>query len=76
MRGDPRLTKPVGQLARDALGHAPCVDEYQRGAVGFDQLGEPVIDLIPDLRRHHGFERGRRHFELQIARTIMSGVDD
>ena len=53
--------------ARHALGHAARVDEHQRGAVRLDQLGEPVVDLLPDLGRHHRFERRGRHFEREIA---------
>ena len=41
-----------------------------------DQLGEPVIDLLPDLARHHRFERRGRHFEGEVARPAVAGVDD
>jgi hypothetical protein len=76
MSRDPGLAEPVRDLARNALGHASRIDEDQRRAVGFDQLGKPVIDLVPDLRRHHGFERRGRHFELKVARTVVSTVHD
>ena len=42
----------------------------------FDKLSQPVIDLVPDLGRHHRFERGGRYFELKVARTVMAAIDD
>ena len=41
-----------------------------------DQLGQPVIDLAPDLARHHGFERRGGNFESEVARPNVAGVDD
>ena len=37
---------------------------------------EPVVDLLPDLGRHHRFERRGRHLEREIARADVAGVDD
>ena len=37
MRGNAHLAELVRKLARDALGHASCVDENQRGAVLLDK---------------------------------------
>ena len=34
------------------------------------------IDLLPDLARHHRFERRCRHLEREVARPAMAGVDD
>ena len=76
MRGNAHLAEPVRKLARDALGHTPCVDENQRGAVLLDKRRQPVIDLVPDFCRHHRFERGGRHFELKIARAEMAAIHD
>ena len=76
MRGDRVLAQPLGQRAGDALGHAARVDEYQRGAMRFDQAQEPVVNLLPDLGRHHRFERRAGNFDRQIARALMPGVDD
>ena len=75
MRGDVGFAQPFRQMARQALGQAPRIDEHQGRAVLRDQLGEPVVDALPDLVRHHRFEWCRR-FERQIARTGMAGVDD
>ena len=41
-----------------------------------DQLGQSVIDLLPDFARHHRFERRGRDFELEIAGAAVAGVDD
>ena len=41
-----------------------------------DELGEPVVDLRPDLARHHRFERRRRQLQREIARARVPGVDD
>ena len=76
MRGDSGFAQAVRQLARHALGHASRVDEHQRGAVRLDQLHQPVVDLLPDLGGHHGFQRRVRHFQHQIARALVAGVDD
>jgi hypothetical protein len=53
VRRDVLLAEPLGQVARHALGGAALVDEDQRGAVLVDQLGEPVVQLVPHLGRHH-----------------------
>jgi len=76
MRGDMLGADALGELARRALGHAARVDEDQRGAMRRDELGEAVIDLLPDLARHHGFERRGRHFEGEVAVAAVAGVDD
>ena len=57
MRGQLMLAQALGQLTRRPLGHAARVDEDQGRAMRLDQLGQPVIDLLPDLARHHRFER-------------------
>ena len=76
MRRDLVVAEPLRQCARGALGHAAGVDEDQRRAVRLDQLGDAVVDLLPDLARHHRFERRGRQFEREIARPTMAGVDD
>ena len=62
------LAQALEKLPGDALGHAPGVDEDQRGAVGLDEFGHAIVDLGPNLRRHHRFERRSGDFEGQIAR--------
>ncbi len=41
-----------------------------------DQLDQLVVDLLPDLGGHHGFQRGIRHFQHQIAWALVAGIDD
>ena len=76
MRGDVLVAEALRQMARGALGETPRVDEDQRRAVLAHELGEPVVDLLPDLARHHGFERRRRQLDREIALAHMAGVDD
>ena len=76
MRCNVHLAEPVRKLARDAFGHASCVDKDERGAVFLNELRQSVIDLAPDLGRHHCFERGGWHVELKVARAEMPAVDD
>ena len=76
MRAHMLGAETVGELARGALGHAPRVDEDERGAMRLDELGEAGVDLLPDLARHHRLERRQRHLDLQIAGAAMAGVDD
>ena len=40
VRGDVFLAQQLAEVARGALGHAPGVDEHQRGRVLVDELGE------------------------------------
>ncbi len=57
MRGHPLGAEPFRELARHPLGEAAGIDEDQRRAVRLDQLGQPVVNLLPDFARHHRFER-------------------
>ena len=76
MRGHPVGAEPFRQLPRHPLGEAAGVDEDQGRAMRLDQLGQPVVNLLPDFAGHHGFERRGRNFEGEVARPAMPGVDD
>ena len=76
MRGDGLIAEPIGKLARDAFGHAPGVDEHERGAVLLDELSQARVDFPPHLVRHHRLERRPRNFEAQIALALMPRIDD
>ena len=76
MRGDGRFAEPVGQVARDPLGEPARIDEDQRRAMLFDQLGEPVVDLAPDFLRHHRLERRIGHLERDVALARVAVIDD
>ena len=41
-----------------------------------DQLGQSVVDLLPDFRRHHRLERRVGDFEREVARAAVADVDD
>ena len=76
MRGHGLIAEPVGELARDALGHPPCVDEHQRRAVLRNEFGEARVNFRPHFLRHHRFKRRTWNFEAQIAPALMPCVDD
>ena len=73
----PLRPQPLGEMAGDPLGHPPGVGEDQRRPVLADQIGQPVVDLRPDLHRHHRFERrGGWHLDPQIEPPAVPGVHD
>ncbi len=76
MRGDRLLAEPVAQMAREPLGHAPRVDEHQGGAMRGGELGDAVVDALPDVVGHHRFERDRRQFEREVALADVAHIDD
>ena len=64
------------QVVRDALGHAPRVDEDERRAVLVDQLGDAVVDVGPLLAGRDGLQVGRRHFDREVEVAPVPDVDD
>src|SRR6185312_3954309 len=66
----------LGELARGALGEAARIDENERRAVLAYELGQPVVELAPDLARHHGLEGCGRQLEREIAPPLMPRIDD
>ena len=72
MRRDRVLAEPLAQMPRHALGQPPRVDEHERRPVLADEGGEPVVVLLPDLVRHHGFER--RTSAARAADRSRAGV--
>ncbi len=74
--GDLALAEALRQLAGHPLGQPPGIDEDQRRAMRLDQPGQPVVELLPDVGRHHGFERRVRDLEREVARAAVAGVDD
>ena len=76
MCGDGLFAETIAELARDAFGHAPGVDEDERRAVFRDELSQPRIKFRPHLVRHHRLERRSWNLQAQIALTLMSRVDD
>ena len=76
MGGDGGFAEAVGELARDAFGHPPRVDEHERRAVLGDEFGQARVDFRPHFVRHHRFERRTGNLEAQIALALMARVDD
>ncbi|MNZ53565.1 hypothetical protein D3C78_714450 [compost metagenome] len=65
-----------GQMAGDAFGQPPRVDEHQRGAVLAGQRGEAVVDGVPDFVGHHRLQRRGRHLDGQVAGAAVADIDD
>ncbi len=76
VRGDELGAEPLGQLVRHALGEPPRVHHDERRAVRLDQLDQALVDLLPDLVRHHRFERRARHFDGEVDLALVAAVDD
>ena len=74
VRGDVVGAEPLGQLVRHTLGQAARVYRDQRGAMRLHQRDQPVVDFLPDLVRHHRFERRVRHFHRQVHLPSMALV--
>ncbi len=70
------LAQPLAQIAGRPLGQAPCVHKDQRGPVLADQLGDPVVDLLPNLARHHRLQRRTRDLDPQVELTAVAFVND
>ena len=56
MRSQAVLAQAFGEMPRHALRQATRVHEHQCRAVGFNEPGQPVVDLIPHIGGHHGLE--------------------
>ena len=76
MRRHDVLAEALGEVPRGALGEPTRIDEDERRLVGTDQLGEPIVDLGPDLVGHDRLERRARQLEREIALAHMTLVDD
>ena len=76
MRGHLLGAQALGELAGHPLDQPARVDKDQGRAVRLDQLGQPVIDLLPDFARHDRLERRGRDFEGEITLPAMACVDD
>src|SRR5262249_17881467 len=70
------LAEKLSQFASHPLCQAARIDENERGAMRFDQLGKPPIDLLPYLRRHQGFQRRIGKLDREVASALVPGVDD
>ena len=66
VRGDGVLAQPFAQLARGPFAQPPRVDEHQGRIVLAHEFREPVVQLRPDLQRHHGMQRRTGQFQRQV----------
>ena len=41
-----------------------------------NEVGETIVDLGPDLVRHHRLERRARHFDGDVHRSTVAHIDD
>jgi hypothetical protein len=42
----------------------------------FDEGDQAVVDLLPHLVRHHGFQRRARHFHREVHLALVPAVHD
>ena len=70
------VAQALAQVAGQPFGEAPRVHEHERRPVFPDEAGEPLVILLPDLGRHHRFERRARQLDGQIERAAVAFVDD
>ena len=70
------VAEALGKQMRDALGHAPRVDEDERGAVGANVRRDGVEHLAELLARRHGLELTRRQLDGDIERAPVADIDD
>ena len=57
MSGDGPVRDSLREFVSDALRHFSGVDEDKGRAVCPDQIDQAIVDLLPDLVRHHRLER-------------------
>ena len=76
MGGDIRLAQTFGEMPGHPLGQPAGIDEDEGGAMALDQLGEPAVELLPDLMGHDRFQRRGRHLEGEVAAPAVARVDD
>ena len=60
----------------NAFRQPPRVDENQRGAPRADQIGEPIVDLVPHLVAGDRAQLALRDLDKQIHLAPMADRDD
>ncbi len=76
MRRHALLAEQIAQMPRRAFGHAPCVDEHQRGAMLLRQCSHIGIHLQPLVVGHHHAQRRGRQRQGQITLAGVADIDD
>jgi len=54
VRGDVFVADAFAEMTRDALGETACVNKYECSVVLANELGQAIVDFVPDLALHHG----------------------
>ena len=76
VRGDVFLAEQFAQVAGAAFGHAPGVDEHQRGAVLAGESGDAPVRLFPLVVAHHHRQRRVGQDQGEVALPGVTDVDD
>ena len=74
--GDGVVAEPFREQVRDALRHAPRVDEHERRAMRADVCRDGVEHLTQLLARRHRLELTGRQFDADVEGATMADVDD
>src|SRR6266702_4217734 len=72
VRGDLVGAQPLREVQREPLRQPPRVHEHERGPVLADELHQPLVELRPYLRRHHGLERRRGDLDREVERARVA----
>ena len=70
MRGDVFVTNSFTQMARNALCETARVYKYECGLVLANELGQAIVNFVPDLARHNCRQRRLGQFDVVFAHTI------
>src|SRR5689334_7212374 len=76
MRRDCIGSEKFAQMMGYTFGHATRVHEHERRPMFLNQFREPGINFLPNVVRHHRFERRFRNLDREIDLTLVSDIDD
>src|SRR5215213_811404 len=76
MRGDVLLADPFPQMSCDPLRKTARVDEDERGVVLANQLGQSIVNLVPDFAGHYGRQRRLRQLDGNVEFSGVTAVDN
>ncbi len=76
MRGDVFLAEALGELEGESLGHAARIDEDESGAVLISELGDAVVDAVPDGVGGDGSEFDGWDFDGEVEGAVPAALND